>query len=167
VGWMKPEFDALGVDVHKRGAIASETLRVLRHCFDRAEPAPYDGKLVKFPAFVFAPRPLCPPIWVGGNGPKAIARAVEFGDAWHPMTPAAELKAGVAQLRAKAAEAGRGPLDVIVRRGLKLDNPDAARARLKAEEDAGATYFILDLGRYRDETEFGKAAEVFMTRVAN
>src|SRR5713101_5874382 len=80
VGWMKPEFDALGVDMRKRGATATETLRILRHCFDRTEPAAYDGKLTKFPAFVFAPRPSRPPIWVGGNGPHAIARAVEFGD---------------------------------------------------------------------------------------
>src|SRR6267154_5939989 len=33
VGWMKPEFDALGMDIHKRGAISTETLRVLRHLF--------------------------------------------------------------------------------------------------------------------------------------
>ncbi len=28
VGWMKPEFDALGVDLKKRGAISTETLAV-------------------------------------------------------------------------------------------------------------------------------------------
>src|SRR5271170_362743 len=33
VGWMRPEFEALGVDPRKRGALATETLRVLRHLF--------------------------------------------------------------------------------------------------------------------------------------
>ena len=31
---------------------------------------------------------------------------------------------------------------------------------------AGATYFILDLGRYADQREFIREAETFMTRVA-
>jgi alkanesulfonate monooxygenase SsuD/methylene tetrahydromethanopterin reductase-like flavin-dependent oxidoreductase (luciferase family) len=34
VGWMKPEFEALGVDIRRRGAIATDTLRVIRHLFD-------------------------------------------------------------------------------------------------------------------------------------
>jgi alkanesulfonate monooxygenase SsuD/methylene tetrahydromethanopterin reductase-like flavin-dependent oxidoreductase (luciferase family) len=33
VGWMKPEFDALGVDKSQRGRITDETLRVMRHLF--------------------------------------------------------------------------------------------------------------------------------------
>ena len=32
-GWMRPEFDALGVDFKRRGAITTETLRVIRHLF--------------------------------------------------------------------------------------------------------------------------------------
>jgi hypothetical protein len=39
------------------------------------------------------------------------------------------------------------------------------RARL-ARTAAGATYLILDLGRYADELEFVRRAEAFMTRVA-
>src|ERR1700733_12708460 len=31
VGWMKPEFDALGVDIKRRGAMTTETLAVLHH----------------------------------------------------------------------------------------------------------------------------------------
>src|SRR5271168_3323895 len=34
VGWMKPEFDALGVDLKKRGAITTEMLTVLHHLWD-------------------------------------------------------------------------------------------------------------------------------------
>jgi len=33
VGWMKPEFDALGVDKRQRGRLTDETLRVIRHLF--------------------------------------------------------------------------------------------------------------------------------------
>ena len=56
-GWMREEFDALGVDFKKRGAIATETLRVIRHLFAN-EAEPYRGELISFPAFVFKPRPV-------------------------------------------------------------------------------------------------------------
>ena len=63
--------------------------------------------------------------------------------------------------------AGRPDPEIIVRRGLKLDDFAAARARLDAEREAGATYFILDLGRYADEREFARAAETFMGKVTH
>ncbi len=166
VGWMKPEFEALGVPMRKRGAIATETLRVMHHLWAGEEPGPYHGELVSFPSFVFLPRPSRPPIWIGGNGPNALERVLRYGDGWHPMFRAAELKPAVAQLREKARTAGRSEPEIIVRRGLKLDDLPAARARLEEERDAGATYFILDLGRYADESAFGAAVEAFMAKVA-
>jgi probable F420-dependent oxidoreductase len=167
VGWMKPEFDALGVEFRRRGAITDETLNVIYHLFSADVPGPYNGKLVKFPSFAFLPRPKRPTIWIGGNGPAAMTRAVKFGDGWHPMLPATELKAKLEELHAGALAAGRAVPEIIVRRGLKLDDPAAARAKVAAEREAGATYFILDLGRYPDEQSFGKSVETFMAKVAN
>ena len=161
VGWMKPEFDALGVEFRRRGAIADETLNVIYHLFSADVPGAYNGKLVKFPSFVFLPRPKRPIIWIGGNGPAAMNRAVKFGDGWHPMLPATELKAKVEELHAGALAAGRAVPEIVVRRGLKLDDLTAARAKVAAEQEAGATYFILDLGRYPDEKSFGKSVEAF------
>ena len=166
VGWMKPEFAALGVDIRERGAITDETLSVIHHLFSADVPAAYDGPRVKFPSFVFLPRPKRPPIWIGGNGPAAMNRALKFGDGWHPMLPAAELKAKVEELNSRARAAGRVLPEIVVRRGLKLDDTAAARAKVAAESEAGATYFILDLGRYADEQSFGKSVETFMAKVA-
>jgi probable F420-dependent oxidoreductase len=166
VGWMKPEFDALGADLRKRGAVTDETLKVLHHLFSADVPGAYHGALVQFPSFVFLPRPKRPPIWIGGNSPAAIKRVLKFGDGWHPMLPAAELKAKVEELNAAARTAGRHAPEIIVRRGLKLDDPDAARAKVTAEKEAGATYFILDLGRYPDDRAFAKSVETFMAKVA-
>src|SRR6202049_2378178 len=72
VGWMQPEFAALGVDIHKRGAITDETLAVIHHLFSADMPGAYDGPLIEFPSFVFLPRPKRPPIWIGGNSPAAM-----------------------------------------------------------------------------------------------
>ena len=165
VGWMKREFEALGVDKRLRGRLSDETLRVLRHLFT-TEPTEYRGDLVSFPPFVFEPRPKRPPIWIGGNSPAALERVVKFADGWHPMLRSAELKAAVDSLKAKVRAAGKPDPEIVVRRGLKLDDPVTARSKLDADRDAGATYFILDLGRYADEAEFGRSADVFMKKVA-
>ena len=53
-----------------------------------------------------------------------------------------------------------------MRRGLRLDDIDAARAKVTAEQEAGATYFIYDLGRYPDEASFAKSVETFMSKIA-
>ena len=122
VGWMKPEFDALGVEFRRRGAITDETLNVIHHLFGADVPGAYNGKLVKFPSFVFLPRPKRPTIWIGGNGPAAMTRAVKFGDGWHPMLPATELKAKVEELHAQARS-----------------QPDAPFLRSSCGEDSSST----------------------------
>lgn len=165
VGWMRREFAALGVDPQQRGALTTETLRVLHQLFS-SDVASYDGELVHFAPFVFLPRPPLPPIWIGGNGANAIARVLEFGDGWHPMLPAEKLKPAVVALKQKLAAKGRGEVEIVVRRGFRLDDIEAARARIAAERDAGATYFIYDLGRYENEREFTTQADTFMGKVA-
>ena len=82
------------------------------------------------------------------------------------MLPAEKLGPAATALREQARACGRAEPEIVVRRGLKLDDADAARARLQGERVAGATYFILDLGRYADEREFVRGAEAFMTHVA-
>lgn len=164
-GWMRPEFDALGVDFKKRGALTTETLRIIRHLFEHEAEA-YRGELISFPAFVFKPRPKCPPIWIGGNGPNAIKRVLEFGDGWHPMLRAGDLKTAAAKVKADAAARGRSQLEIVARPGFPLDDLPKARQRLKDYEEAGVTYVILDLGRYTDEQQFIGDAEKFITQVA-
>jgi probable F420-dependent oxidoreductase len=166
VGWMKREFEALGVDKRLRGRLSDETLRVLRHLFT-TEPTEYRGDLVSFPPFVFEPRPQCPPIWIGGNGDTAIGRVLEFGNGWHPMLPAEKLKPAVVALKEKLAAKGRSEVEIVVRRGFRLDDIGAARAKIAAEREAGATYFIYDLGRYANEREFATQAETFKSRITN
>jgi alkanesulfonate monooxygenase SsuD/methylene tetrahydromethanopterin reductase-like flavin-dependent oxidoreductase (luciferase family) len=163
---MRRELEALGVEKRMRGPISNETLRVLRHLFTN-QAAAYDGDLVSFPPFVFEPQPRCPPIWIGGNGDPAIARVLEFGDGWHPMLPAQKLKPAVIALKEKLRASGRNEIEIVVRRGLRFDDIAAARERVAIERDAGATYYILDLGRYPSEREFTAQAETFMSKVAS
>ena len=163
-GWMQPEFEALGIDFKKRGALTTETLRVIRHLFEH-EAEPYHGELISFPAFVFKPRPKCPPIWIGGNGVNAIKRVLEFGDGWHPMLRAGDLRTAVAKVKTEAAARGKSDLEIVARSGFPLEDLAKARQRLKDYEDAGVTYVILDLGRYADDAQFIREADKFITQV--
>jgi hypothetical protein len=94
-----------------------------------------------------------------------MARVLEFGDGWHPMLPADKLKPAVVELNGKLAAKQQSGTEIVVRRGMRFDDLEAAKAKLQAERDAGATYFILDLGRYPTEREFAEQAEIFIKKI--
>ncbi|WP_371872165.1 LLM class flavin-dependent oxidoreductase [Phytohabitans houttuyneae] len=53
------------------------------------------------------PRPH-PPLWIGGWGPAAVRRTVQFGDAWHPNQLDIErVQATLPALREEADRQGR------------------------------------------------------------
>ena len=157
VGWMKREFEALGVDKRLRSQMSNETLRVLRHLFT-TEPTAYRGDLVSFPAFVFEPRPKCPPIWIGGNGAAARRRAVEVADGWAPLAgpplQSVEMLAQhIADVNRRRAERGRGRADVsfipyeadLLARGDACDMFCAAvKPRVDAYAGAGVTWLTIE-----------------------
>ena len=165
VGWMRPEFEALGVDPRKRGAITDETLEVLLQLFDNDVSA-YSGRHVAFPEFIFAPRPARPPIWIGGAGPAALERTLEYGDGCYPLGLEPEALAEVAgRLREGAARRGR-PVPLLVSGGPPPEGgPRAAIDHLSALREAGVAYYVLSLGRYTGPGDFRAGVERFATRV--
>jgi probable F420-dependent oxidoreductase len=153
VGWMRPEFQALGVDRAKRGKITDETLEILHRCFADDE-VELNGQ-----RFLFKPRPERPPIFIGGGPPHAFERAVRFGDGWMPMGGDAEsLAPKIAELQKHAAQHGREPLEVVVLGGIPLGDPARARDALAAYAEVGVTRFAQG-GRYDDVTAFRALAE--------
>ncbi len=88
VGNLEREFEMLGVPFHERGAITNEYLRVMKRLWTEENPS-YHGKYINFEDAIFTPkcvqRPHIP-IWIGGNGPAAIRRAVELGDGFVPRS---------------------------------------------------------------------------------
>lgn len=111
-GALIEEFDALGVPFAERGARTDEALEVWRALFTQ-DVAEYAGRWTSFRHVKFEPKPLqrpSPPIWVGGNSPAAIRRAIRHGDAWHPLAMRFDrMEVGVADLRSGLAAAGRDP----------------------------------------------------------
>ena len=165
VGWLRPEFEALGVDPRKRGAITNETLAVVRQLFDN-DVSSYAGQHVSFPEFVFAPRPARPPIWVGGAGPTAIERTLKYGDGYYPIgLQSGELAKIAAHLREASAERGRSMPELIVGGMLREGSPEPMIDRISAMQEAGADYYVLGLGRYTDAGTFRTGIERFAAQV--
>jgi alkanesulfonate monooxygenase SsuD/methylene tetrahydromethanopterin reductase-like flavin-dependent oxidoreductase (luciferase family) len=70
IGYLRGEFDVLGVDYDARAATTEQWLRDLRE-------SPEGFSVVQ------APTPV--PVWVGGNNRRAHRRAALLGDGWHPL----------------------------------------------------------------------------------
>lgn len=84
-GYLKAEFDALGVDFDKRGARSDEYIDVMREIWTSAKPA-YSGQFVNFSNLQSRPQPVQtggPPIVVGGASKAAYRRAVTKGQGWY------------------------------------------------------------------------------------
>jgi probable F420-dependent oxidoreductase len=153
VGWMAPEFRALGVERAQRGRLTDEALAFLHRCFG-SDVVESNGQ-----ELLFLPRPQRPPIYVGGAGEHALARAARFGDGWMPMTTLpGRLASDVARLRELCTEAGRGEPEVVVLTGFDPRDPPAAEARARALREAGATRLVAGT-RYDDVDGFRRQVE--------
>ncbi|WP_055490644.1 LLM class F420-dependent oxidoreductase [Streptomyces sp. TP-A0356] len=108
-GHVREEFEALGVDFGRRGAVLDETIDALRAALGPEEFPEHHGKLYDFEGLGQRPRPAQPriPVWVGGSSPAAVRRAALRGDGWLPQgDPRDRLPAQIARLRRLRAEAG-------------------------------------------------------------
>lgn len=88
VGWLKEEYDTIGVPFHKRGRLADECLAAMFELWHSDSPS-FDGEFVKFDNVAFGPKPIRKPhpvIWMGGDADAVLRRAARFGDGWAPWT---------------------------------------------------------------------------------
>jgi len=85
VGWLKEEFEAIGVPFAHRGKRADEYLQALKQVWT-GEEVNYHGEFLNWQGFMMRPRPAQPggiPLVIGGVTPAAIRRLVRYGDGWY------------------------------------------------------------------------------------
>jgi probable F420-dependent oxidoreductase len=135
VGWLRDEFDALGIGAQYRvrGRVTDDYLTVIRQAWTSGAPFAHHGPHVDFGPVGALPRPARrphPPIWVGGKGPRALARVVAQGDGYFAISSTPDdLAAEVRALHDQARVAGRDPrgLSVALIDGIVVtDRPLAA-----------------------------------------
>ncbi|QTD99163.1 Alkanesulfonate monooxygenase [Streptomyces cyanogenus] len=108
-GHVREEFEVLGVDFERRGAVLDEVMDALRAALGPEEFPEHHGKHYDFAGLGQRPRPGRPhvPLWVGGSSPAAVRRAALKGDGWLPQgDPRERLPGQIARIRRLREEAG-------------------------------------------------------------
>ena len=104
--------------------------------------------------FLFRPRPVKPPVLVGGRAPHALERAARFGDGWLPMGMSpSDVAAARQQYRQLTDGYGKPPGTITLMTSLPLQDPGRARAELEAFRTAGVDRIVCAV-RYRTYTEY-------------
>ncbi|MDX2157909.1 MAG: LLM class F420-dependent oxidoreductase [Hyphomicrobiaceae bacterium] len=124
-GWMKEEIEALGAPPYEaRGKVTDEYIAAFRELWTKPRPE-MKGAFVEFSSILFEPKPVAkphPPIWVGGESPAAMRRAVRLGDGWYPassnpanrLDTASRVAAAMGQFKALCETAGRVPASITL-----------------------------------------------------
>lgn len=137
IGWMEPEFRAVGVPRSQRGAVSDATLDFLERCF-AGDEVESNGQ-----PMLFRPRPPKPPLFVGGGAPHATRRAVRFGGGWMPLgADPAKLASPIAQFRRESAEAGHPDPEVVLITGLDVRDVERGVEQAERLRELGATRVI-------------------------
>jgi probable F420-dependent oxidoreductase len=158
VGYLEPEFRALGVPFDERARRLDWSLWEMKAAWADAL-----ADNIVTPRVVQQPHP---PIWAGGNSSAAMRRAIEHGDGWSPfpasartaaavdtasMIDASMLANAIRRLHERAEEAGRRlPLDVCFtpfsHPGHKdVVDPDAFVAEVHELDAIGVTWLAFHL----------------------
>lgn len=141
VGWLREEFEALGIPWERRGARTDEYIAAMRALWS-APHAEFHGEFVDFPPVTCSPRPVrgTIPILVGGDSEVAIRRAVQTADGYFPGEGNPEqLRHLLDRVRRACDQAGRDPADLEINAmfGLQMADPEAGIEQMAA----------LDVGR--------------------
>jgi probable F420-dependent oxidoreductase len=136
-GWIREEYDALGVDFATRGKRYDEMIDVLRKAWT-GDMVLHRGAHFDLGSFQMSPAPKANvPIWIGGVGEPALRRAATRGDGWigNGQSPDDAL-ASLTRLRELRKAAGRAtqPFEALVP---LTTSPDADT--FKRLGDAGMT----------------------------
>ena len=129
VGWLKEEFDALGVPWERRGARNDEYIEAMRALW-QGPHAEFHGDFVDFPPVTCSPRPVngSIPIVVGGDTERAIARAGKIADGYFPGEGNIDrLKELITRVKQSAESNDRDPNSVKISAifGTQMMSPEA------------------------------------------
>ncbi|MEE8303836.1 MAG: LLM class F420-dependent oxidoreductase [Candidatus Tectomicrobia bacterium] len=146
IGWLKEEFQALGVPPERRAARTREYVEAMKLLWTEASPQ-FHGEFCEFQPVGSYPKPVqkpYPPILFGGESEPALRRSVEVGDGWlgFDVSPA-EAGQAIDRMRQIAAEVGRdfASLDISVSPYSKLPRVDLDS--LKQYRDVGVQRVVL------------------------
>lgn len=149
-GWMREEFDALGMAYERRGARMEESVELMQRLWS-GESVSFDGRYFTIEDIYSLPTPVRPggiPIWVGGHSKLALERAARFGSGWHAIELAPdEFEEHNRRIDALLTDRGREPSDVVrscaTRFRLSGDGLDETRRLVEQYAAAGCEHLVV------------------------
>lgn len=165
IGWSAGEYANLGYDFHNRGKRMDEALKALRTLWRGGKAISFSGTYYRFEKVVLSPPPVQPggpPIWVAGDSPIALKRAVYYADGWHPNTqPVEQIRSALESVRPLLLNR---PFTVCMRTRIELSvnpqpdqpfsgTPEQISQRIREYQQAGVDYLIFSCNA---ETQGGR-----------
>ncbi len=159
VGWLREEFQALGVDFDSRAARTRESVEAMRSLWSPGAST-FRGKHFAWENVESSPKPVQGagvPIVVGGHADIAARRAARYGDGFFPgRGNSARLRELLGILREECAAVGRSADAIELTAGMMVPTPDA----VKKHEDMGFHRLVIAPPGY-DRDSISKGLEAF------
>ncbi len=159
VGWLEPEFEALGVPFKERGRRMDEGIGLMKAAWYN-DPVTFPTNWIdaKVEGMRSQPQPIAPiPIWIGGSSDAAFKRACGL-DGWHgSRVRPDQAKEVVARFRAVRPEEG---FTISLRITCNANNVDETRSALAAYKEAGVQH-VMAAPEDRDIDTYLKTVERF------
>ena len=144
IGWLREEFDAMGVPFERRGARFDDYVAAMRKVWS-GEVVEHRSDFISWSGFKSYPVPVQDPlpVIIGGSKGKIYQRIARHGNGWYvPGTNVKEIAGLLAPLKDACAEVGRDPAEIeITCMWTGQGGTDAVRAF----EDIGAHRLVVPL----------------------
>lgn len=158
IGWLKEEFNALGVPWTDRAGRTEECIGVMKTLWCD-ELSSFQGKYFSFEAAYQNPKPVQrphPPLIFGGESRAALRRVATLGQGWFTFNVTPEsLAHGIDILQPLLEEQGRTISDISI--SVTPDRKHINQESLKRFEELGAEQIILPLFANNTDKLEGKA----------
>jgi probable F420-dependent oxidoreductase len=158
VGWLREEFEALGVPFEKRGRMTDDYVAAMRALWHE-DGARHAGPFVRFDGVSCNPKPVARsvPIIVGGHSEAAARRAGRLGDGFFPSIGAQVDTFPLLEVVHRAAEAaGRDPAAIEIITGCPGALPGSGQDPLAAVEERrrrGVGRVVVPVGPFLPDLE--------------
>src|SRR6516225_9640461 len=142
VGWLEPEFAALGVPFNERGRRMDEGIAMMRAVWSQ-DPVTFEAKYIpaKIVDMTMTPQPISPiPLWLGGSSDAALKRMIRIADGWHGSRETPEEAAPIVR-RLRAAR----PDGFTISMRMQWNGKDQGelRDRLEAYRSVGVQHVLI------------------------